>query len=133
MNLREGVETLRHAKKIIFKKNAMPVYLIHFVTEVCNLGCSHCFDFFYEQGPKRKLAGLELEGRRIARQGMPVVKDGNSIGQITSGTFSPTLQKSIAMAFVDAPLTTEGTELAVDLKGTINPAKIVKLPFYKRS
>jgi aminomethyltransferase len=86
-----------------------------------------------EQGPRQKLIGLELEGRRIARQGAAVVKDGNTIGQVTSGTFSPTLQKSIAMAYVDAPLTTEGTELAVDLKGTSNQAKIVKLPFYKRA
>ena len=86
-----------------------------------------------EQGPKRKLVGLELEGRRIARQGTPVVLDGKTIGEVTSGTFGPTVQKSIAMAFVDSQHTTEGTQLAVDLKGTPNPAKIVKLPFYKRA
>jgi MoaA/NifB/PqqE/SkfB family radical SAM enzyme len=61
MNLREGFETLHHAKKIFIKKNAMPVYLIHFVTEVCNLRCSHCFDFFYEEGPKRKPFELTLD------------------------------------------------------------------------
>jgi MoaA/NifB/PqqE/SkfB family radical SAM enzyme len=61
MNLRERFETLRHAKKIFIKKNAMPVYLIHFVTEVCNLRCSHCFDFFYEEGPKRKPYELSLD------------------------------------------------------------------------
>jgi aminomethyltransferase len=86
-----------------------------------------------EQGPRRKLVGLELEGRRIARQGTPVLKDGNTIGQVTSGTFSPTLQKSIAMALVDSEHAGEGTGLAVDLKGTANPAKVVKLPFYKRT
>ncbi len=83
-------------------------------------------------GPKRKLVGLELDGRRIARQGTPVVKDGVVIGEVTSGTFSPTLQKSIAMAFVDAAHIAEGTELQADLKGTMNAAKIVKLPFYKK-
>lgn len=86
-----------------------------------------------EAGPRRKLVGLELEGRRIARQGTPVLKDGITIGEVTSGTFGPTLQKSIAMAFVDAANAGEGTELAVDLKGTPNAAKIVKLPFYKRA
>ena len=85
-----------------------------------------------QEGPRQKLVGLELEGRRIARQGTPVVRDGHTIGQVTSGTYSPTLQKSIAMAQVDSALTTEGTEVAVNLKGTINPAKVVKLPFYKR-
>jgi aminomethyltransferase len=86
-----------------------------------------------EQGPKRKLVGLELEGRRIARQGTPVVKDGKTVGEVSSGTFGPAVQKSIAMAFVDAEQAPEGTPLEVDLKGTLNPAKVVKLPFYKRA
>jgi aminomethyltransferase len=60
------------------------------------------------------------------------VKDGLPIGEVTSGTLSPTLGKSIAMAYVDAAHAGEGTSLDIDLKGTINPAKIVKLPFYKR-
>jgi aminomethyltransferase len=86
-----------------------------------------------EHGTPQKLVGLELEGRRIARQAMPVISQGNPVGQVTSGTFSPTLQKSIAMAYVDVAHAAEGTELAVDLKGTTNPAKVVKLPFYQRA
>ncbi|HWE02950.1 MAG TPA: glycine cleavage system aminomethyltransferase GcvT [Tepidisphaeraceae bacterium] len=84
-------------------------------------------------GPRRMLVGLELEGRRIARQGTPVVADGKIVGEVTSGTFGPTVQKSIAMAFVDSALATEGATLFVDLKGNLNPAKVVKLPFYKRA
>jgi len=83
------------------------------------------------RGLKRRLVGLELEGRRIARQGAPVMKSGKAVGDVSSGTFSPTLQKSIAMAFVDTSLG-EGAEVEVDLKGTPNPAKVVRLPFYKR-
>jgi aminomethyltransferase len=83
-------------------------------------------------GPKRKLVGLELEGKRIARQGAGVMKDGAPVGEVTSGTFGPTVQKSIAMAYVDAGLAGEGTLLSVDLKGTVIPAAIVKLPFYKK-
>ncbi|HEX8913940.1 MAG TPA: glycine cleavage system aminomethyltransferase GcvT [Humisphaera sp.] len=88
-----------------------------------------------KDGPKRKLVGLELEGRRIARQGAQVLaaEGGAAVGEVTSGTFSPTLQKSIALAYVDANLSAVGTQLSVDLKGTGNPAKIVPLPFYKRS
>jgi aminomethyltransferase len=85
------------------------------------------------EGPKRKLVGLELEGRRIARQDTPVVLDGRTIGVVTSGTFGPTVQKSIAMAYVDAAHSAEGAKLGVDLKGTTNPATVVKLPFYKRA
>ena len=61
-----------------------------------------------------------------------MTKDGNVVGEVTSGTFSPTLQKSIALPYVDSNLSGEGTQLAADLKGTANPAKVVKLPFYKR-
>jgi MoaA/NifB/PqqE/SkfB family radical SAM enzyme len=61
MDLREGLELARHARKIVFKRKAMPVYLIHFVTEICNLRCSHCFDFFYEEGPKRRPHELTID------------------------------------------------------------------------
>jgi aminomethyltransferase len=84
-------------------------------------------------GPKRKLVGLQLEGKRIARPGTPIVSGTTVVGEVTSGTFSPTLQTSIAMAFVDAAHTAEGTGLSADLKGTMNAAKVVKLPFYKRA
>jgi aminomethyltransferase len=84
-------------------------------------------------GPKRKLVGLELEGKRIARQGTDVKSDDQIIGQVTSGTLSPTLGKSIAMAYIDVNFAGEGRQLSADLKGTLNPAKVVKLPFYKRS
>ena len=86
-----------------------------------------------QEGPKRKLVGLELEGKRIARQGTAVRLGDAVIGEVTSGTFGPTVQKSIAMAYVDAAHSAEGTAVAADLKGTLNPARIVALPFYKRA
>lgn len=86
-----------------------------------------------EEGLKRKLVGLELQGRRIARQGMLVTQNGQPVGQITSGTLSPTLDKSIAMAYVDVAAAADGTLLAVDLKSESIPAKVVPMPFYKRS
>ncbi len=86
-----------------------------------------------QQGPAKKLVGLELTGRRIARQGTAIMAGSNKVGEVTSGTFAPTLQKSIAMAYVDAAQAAEGTELVADLKGTMEPAKVVKLPFYKKN
>ncbi|MEK6677057.1 MAG: glycine cleavage system aminomethyltransferase GcvT [Planctomycetota bacterium] len=85
-----------------------------------------------EHGPSKQLVGLELEGRRIARQHQPVLANGTSIGQVTSGTLSPTLKKSIAMAFVASDHKEIGTELAVELGGKTIPARVVGLPFYKR-
>jgi aminomethyltransferase len=85
-----------------------------------------------EKGPQRKLVGLEVEGRRIARQGAPLWQGEQVVGEVTSGTFGPTVQKSISMAYIDAALAAEGTQLVADLKGSLVPAKVVKLPFYKR-
>jgi len=83
-------------------------------------------------GPKQKLVGIELEGRRIARQGA-VVSGPTGTGVVTSGTFSPTLQKSIAMAYIPAADAAEGTALTIDFRGEATKAKVVMLPFYKRA
>jgi aminomethyltransferase len=85
-----------------------------------------------QDGPRRKLVGLQLEGKRIARQGTPIVAEGKVVGEVSSGVLGPTVQRSIAMAYVDADHAMEGAALSVDLKGSIIDAKVVKLPFYKR-
>jgi aminomethyltransferase len=83
-------------------------------------------------GPARRLVGIEIEGKRAARQGMAVRKGDSSAGVVSSGCFSPTLAKSIAMAFVDAAHSEPGTELSVDTgKGATLEARVVPLPFYK--
>ncbi len=56
-----------------------------------------------------------------------------SIGEVTSGTFSPTLGRSIAMAYVDAAKAAENQAVEIDLRGSIAAAKVVPLPFYKRA
>jgi aminomethyltransferase len=82
------------------------------------------------QRPRR--VGLELEGRRAAREHYDVMQDGQSVGQVTSGTFSPTFEKPIAMAYVSPRAAAVGTELSVDIRGRAHRAKVVKLPFYRR-
>lgn len=85
------------------------------------------------EGLKRKVTGLELEGKRIARQGAQVFRDGRPIGVVTSGTMSPTLERNIAMALVPPALGEAKTTLEVDIRGTRVPARVVPLPFYKRA
>jgi aminomethyltransferase len=85
-----------------------------------------------EAGLPRRLVGLELEGRRIARQNHKVYVDGREVGEVTSGTLSPTLHKSIAMAFVVSEFADTGTELEIAAGRQRVAAKVVKLPFYKR-
>lgn len=79
-----------------------------------------------------KRVGLILDGRRIAREHCPVLHAGQQAGYVTSGTFSPTLQKSIAMAMVNHELTAPDQELQVALRNNMVSARVTALPFYER-
>jgi aminomethyltransferase len=81
----------------------------------------------------RVRVGLELAGRRVPREHYGVFHDERPVGEISSGTFSPTLQKSIAMAYVSPESSAAGTEVLVDVRGRREPARIVPLPFYQRT
>jgi aminomethyltransferase len=81
----------------------------------------------------RRLVGLKGLGRRAGRAHYPVLKDGTTVGEVTSGQPSPTLGYPIAMAYVDAAFTDVGTALDVDLRGKAEPFEVVDLPFYKRA
>ncbi|CAN7384487.1 glycine cleavage system aminomethyltransferase GcvT [Pseudarthrobacter oxydans] len=80
----------------------------------------------------RKLVGLKGLGRRAGRSHYPVLKDGNVVGEVTSGQPSPTLGYPIAMAYVDVEHSEPGTALDIDLRGKPEPFEVVALPFYKR-
>src|SRR2546422_3627394 len=82
------------------------------------------------RGPARKLVGLEMADRSVARHGYPVVKDGASIGIVTSGTFGPSVERSIAMAYVATAHGAIGTEIGVEIRGQAKPARVVKTPFH---
>jgi aminomethyltransferase len=85
-----------------------------------------------EQGVGRKLRGLEVEGRRPPRADQTVTSGGEAIGRVTSGNYSPTLERGIALAFLP-PEVGEGREVAIAVRGGEVPATVVPLPFYKRA
>jgi aminomethyltransferase len=82
--------------------------------------------------PARRLAGLTMESKRIPRPGCEVFADGKAVGRVTSGTFSPTLQKSIAMAYLPRALGVPGRKAEIDIRGKRESAAVVELPFYRR-
>lgn len=87
-----------------------------------------------KNGPHRqRRVGLVLAGKRIAREGAELYGGDQLVGRVTSGTFSPTLEKSIAMAYVAPDFAAAGTRLEVDIRGKREPASVVKLPFYRRT
>ena len=84
-------------------------------------------------GPQRKLVGLEMLERGIARDGYPVyAPGGEKIGEVTSGSPAPFLRKNIALAYVPVEYVAVDTELAVEIRGQQVKAKVVNLPFYKK-
>jgi aminomethyltransferase len=81
----------------------------------------------------RRRVGLELAGKRLAREGSGILAGGKEIGRVCSGTFAPTLQKAIAMAYVDPAFAEPGTVVNVDIRGKSESARVVPLPFYRRA
>jgi aminomethyltransferase len=81
----------------------------------------------------RRRVGLELEGKRIAREAALVSRAGREIGRVTSGTLAPTLNQVIAMAYVDPACSEVGTPCEVDIRGKPAAARVVPLPFYRRT
>lgn len=84
-----------------------------------------------EAGSPKALIGLELEGKNIARPGYRVIKNGADVGKVTSGAFSPTLQKSLCMASIDRKAKDGTTEHEVAVREKKVPAGVTPLPFYK--
>lgn len=83
--------------------------------------------------PAKKLVGLEMVDRGIARDGYPVRSlTGEPLGVVTSGSPSPTLKKNIALAFVPPAEAELGNEVAVEIRGNLVKAKVIPTPFYKR-
>ena len=82
-------------------------------------------------GVERRLVGLEMQGRYIARHGYPVLYEGKAVGEVTSGTLSPTVERAIALAYVPTQLSKTGQQLEVEIRGKAHPAVVVKKPFYR--
>ncbi|MGM0472172.1 MAG: glycine cleavage system aminomethyltransferase GcvT [Bacillota bacterium] len=84
-----------------------------------------------EEGYEQKLVGLKMIDRGIPRDGYEVLKDDEVIGEVTTGSYSPTLDENIALAYVDVDYAEEGTELAVKVRRRELKAEVVSTPFYK--
>ncbi|OGC21481.1 hypothetical protein A2291_03825 [candidate division WOR-1 bacterium RIFOXYB2_FULL_42_35] len=85
-----------------------------------------------ESGLKKKLVGLAPEGRQIPRAGDNVFTGEDLIGKVTSGTFSPTLKKAVALAYLNPQEGQLGNSVEIEIRGKRIPAKVVAKTFYKR-
>ena len=86
-----------------------------------------------EEGVTRRLVAFELIEQGFPRPHYPIMKDGEMVGEVTSGTMSPSLDKGIGLGYVARPHAKAGTEIAIQIRGKDVPAVIIKPPFYKNS
>jgi aminomethyltransferase len=83
------------------------------------------------RGPRRCLVGVELIEAGVPRAGYRLLREGQPVGEVTSGTKSPTLGKGIALGYVEPTASGVGTALAVEIRGRAVAARVVRLPFYR--
>jgi glycine cleavage system T protein (aminomethyltransferase) len=81
-------------------------------------------------GPARKLVGLEMTERSVPRHGYPVITDGTTTGIVTSGSYGPSVDRYIALAYVGSAHAAVGAELGVEIRGQVKAARVVKTPFH---
>ena len=85
-----------------------------------------------QQGLARKLVGFKLTGKGIARHGYPALKEGQRVGEVTSGTMSPVLKEPIGLAYLPAAISKEGNTFDVEIRGKPVPAQVAKTPFVEK-
>jgi aminomethyltransferase len=81
-------------------------------------------------GLRRRLVGIEMVDKAVARHGYPIKKDGRAVGVVTSGSYGPSVDKYIGIAYVETALAAVGTALDVEIRGQDKAAQIVRTPFY---
>ncbi|HOH08170.1 MAG TPA: glycine cleavage T C-terminal barrel domain-containing protein, partial [bacterium] len=83
-------------------------------------------------GLKRKLIGFDMPGRAFPRHGYAIYSGGERVGVVTSGTFSPSLEKGIGTGYVPVELAAVGTPLEIEIRNSRMPATVCETPFYKK-
>ena len=85
------------------------------------------------EGVKRKLVDFELTEPGVPRHGYPILKDGQRVGEVTSGTMGPSVKKAVGIGYVSVELAAEGSTFEVEIRGRPVAARVVKTPFLKKS
>jgi aminomethyltransferase len=83
-----------------------------------------------KRGVMRKLVGFEMVERAIPRHGYAIIHQGSPAGTVTSGSFGPSVERGIGMGYVRTELAAVGTNLAVEIRGRAEPARVARTPFH---
>ncbi|MCZ6891691.1 MAG: glycine cleavage system aminomethyltransferase GcvT [Chloroflexi bacterium] len=130
--LRLEAGLLLHGTDMDVDRNPIEAGLERFVALDSESVCAEALRRILRSGPARRLAGFQMVGRGIARHGYAIVSRGEPVGEVTSGGYSPTLDRSIGLGYVASELAPLGSRLSIDIRGKLVDAETVALPFYSR-
>ncbi len=85
-----------------------------------------------KEGIKRKLVGILVPGKRIPRHGYKILVEGKGVGTITSGNYSPNIESSIAMGYINKPYDKEGTKVQIEIRNMFMEGEVTGTPFWKQ-
>ena len=130
--LRLEAGLLLHGTDMDITRNPFEAGLERFVALDSESVCSDALRRIQQKGTRQQLTGFQLVERGIARHGYPIMHQGKRVGQVTSGGYAPTLDRSIGLGYVSRKLASLKSRFAVDIRGKLVEAEAVPLPFYSR-
>ena len=130
--LRLEAGLLLHGTDMDITRNPFEADLGRFVVLDSESACSEALRRIQREGTRQRLTAFQLVERGIARHGYPIVRKGETVGEVTSGGYAPTLDRSIGLGYVSVELAVPGSQFAIDIRGRLVEAEAVPLPFYSR-
>ena len=130
--LRLEAGLLLHGNDMDVSVNPFEAGLDRFVFTDKESLCSEALRRVQQEGVRRKLTGFRMLERGIPRHGYALLHDGDTIGQVTSGGYAPTLDSYIGLGYVSVEMADSGSRFHVDMRGKLVGAEVVSLPFYSR-
>ena len=130
--LRLEAGLLLHGTDMDVTRNPFEAGLERFVALDSDSVCSQALRRVQQEGVRQRLVGFRMVGRGIARHGYAIMHGGEAVGEVTSGGYSPTLDRNIGLGYVAKELAVPGVRFAIDIRGKLVDAEAVALPFYSR-
>ena len=130
--LRLEAGLLLHGTDMDVTRNPFEAGLERFVALDSDSVCSQALRRVQQEGVRQRLVGFRMVGRGIARHGYAIMHGGEDVGEVTSGGYSPTLDRNIGLGYVAKELAVPGVRFAIDIRGKLVDAEAVALPFYSR-
>ena len=128
--LRLEAGLLLHGTDMDVNRSPIEAGLGRFVDMTSESVCREVLQVIERQGTKDRLVGFQMTERGVPRHSYSILSDNQVVGFVTSGGYSPTLDRNIGLGYVSSSLSSPGSELSIDIRGKLVRAEVVETPFY---